>query len=77
MVKIKPAEPTAPPNETAPDYSTAIGMANLYATTAQALTLAMHNATALQQQTNITAQTATANAVALLFATISSKPPTA
>ncbi|WP_109830075.1 RebB family R body protein [Reichenbachiella versicolor] len=45
----------------------AVAMANLYQATAQALANAAHNATTSQQQTNITAQAATAQGVALLY----------
>lgn len=45
----------------------AIAMANLYQATAQALANAAHNATAAQQQNNITAQAATVMGVATLY----------
>lgn len=45
----------------------AIAMGNLYLATAQALSNAAHNATTMQQQTNITAQAATTMGVALLY----------
>ncbi|WP_461208993.1 RebB family R body protein [Desulfocurvus sp. DL9XJH121] len=45
----------------------ATAMANLYQATAQALANAAHNATTSQQQTNITAQAATTQGVALLY----------
>ena len=45
----------------------AIAMGNLYQATAQALANAAHNATTIQQQTNITAQAATTMGVALLY----------
>ncbi len=47
--------------------SPAIAMANLYQATAQALANAAHNATSAQQQTNILAQAATVQGVALLY----------
>ena len=43
-------------------------MGNLYQATAQALANAAHNATTAQQQTNIVAQAATTQGVALLYA---------
>jgi hypothetical protein len=46
----------------------AVAMANLYQATAQALANAAHNATTAQQQTNITAQAATTQGVAMLYA---------
>ena len=46
----------------------AMAMANLYQATAQALSNAAHNATTSQQQTNITAQAATTQGVATLYA---------
>jgi hypothetical protein len=46
----------------------AMAMGNLYQATAQALSNAAHNATDAQQQTNITAQAATTQGVALLYA---------
>lgn len=45
----------------------AVAMGNLYQATAQALANAAHNATLAQQQTNIAAQAATAQGVALLY----------
>jgi hypothetical protein len=45
----------------------AIAMGNLYQATAQALANAAHNATASQQQTNITAQAATTMGVTTLY----------
>lgn len=45
----------------------AMAMGNLYQATAQALGNAAHNATTAQQQTNVTAQTATTQGVALLY----------
>ena len=46
----------------------AVAMGNLYQATAQALSNAAHNATTGQQQTNITAQAATTQGVATLYA---------
>ena len=46
----------------------AVAMANLYQATAQALANAAHNATFMQQQANITAQAATTQGVATLYA---------
>lgn len=46
----------------------AVAMGNLYQATAQALANAAHNATTAQQQTTITAQAATTQGVALLYA---------
>lgn len=46
----------------------AVAMGNLYQATAQALSNAAHNATTSQQQTNITAQAATTQGVATLYA---------
>lgn len=46
----------------------AMAMGNLYQATAQALSNAAHNATTSQQQTNITAQAATTQGVATLYA---------
>ena len=46
----------------------AIALANLYQATSQALANAAHNATISQQQTFITAQAATTQGVALLYA---------
>jgi hypothetical protein len=68
-------EPTALMDEKIPDVAPAVGMGNMYFAMANALTLAMFNATATQQQTNITAQAATAQAVALLLGITPSKPP--
>ena len=45
----------------------AVAMANLYQATAQALANAAHNATSAQQQSYVTAQSATAMGVAMLF----------
>jgi hypothetical protein len=45
-----------------------VAMGNLYQATAQALSNAAHNATTAQQQTLITAQAATTQGVALLYA---------
>ena len=45
----------------------AVAMGNLYQATAQALANAAHNATTAQQQTNVTAQAATTQGVALLY----------
>ncbi len=45
----------------------AIAMGNLFQATAQALSNAAHNATNAQQQTNVTAQAATTQGVALLY----------
>ena len=45
----------------------AVAMGNLYQATAQALGNAAHNATTSQQQTNVTAQAATTQGVALLY----------
>lgn len=45
-----------------------VAMGNLYQATAQALSNAAHNATTSQQQTNITAQAATTQGVATLYA---------
>ena len=47
--------------------ASAIAMGNLLQASAQALANAAHNATLVQQQTNIIAQAATAAGVALLF----------
>ncbi|MGD9159779.1 MAG: RebB family R body protein [Desulfobacteraceae bacterium] len=47
--------------------SPAVAMANLYQATAQALSNAAHNATTAQQQSNVTAQAATTQGVALLY----------
>ncbi len=46
----------------------AVAMGNLFQATAQALSNAAHNATTSQQQTNITAQAATTQGVATLYA---------
>ncbi len=48
--------------------SPAMALSNLYQATAQSLANAAHNATTLQQQTNVTAQTATTMGVAKLYA---------
>ncbi len=48
--------------------SPALALSNLYQATSQALSNAAHNATTAQQQTNVTAQTATTMGVATLFA---------
>mgnify|MGYP001799551324 FL=1 len=48
--------------------SPAMALSNLYQATAQALSNAAHNATSAQQQTNVTAQTATTMGVATLYA---------
>jgi hypothetical protein len=45
----------------------ALALANLYQATAQALSNAAHNATALQQQNYVLAQAATASGISLLF----------
>jgi hypothetical protein len=45
----------------------AVAMGTLYQETAQALSIAAHNATTAQQQTNVTAQAATTQGVALLY----------
>ncbi len=45
----------------------AMALANLYQATAQALSLAAHNATALQQQNYVLAQAATVSGISLLF----------
>lgn len=45
----------------------AIAMGNLYLATAQALANAAHNATAAQQQANVTMQAATTQAIATLL----------
>ena len=45
----------------------AVAMGNLYQATAQALGNAAHNATTAQQQTNVTAQAATTQGVAMLY----------
>ena len=46
----------------------AVAMGNLYQATAQALSNAAHNATNSQQQSNVTAQAATTQGVATLYA---------
>ena len=46
----------------------AMAASNLYLATAQALANAAHNATLAQQQTNMLAQAATAQGVAMLYA---------
>ena len=48
--------------------SPALSLSNLYQATSQALANAAHNATTAQQQTNITAQAATTQGVATLYA---------
>ena len=45
----------------------AVAMGNLYQATAQALSNAAHNATSAQQQSNVAAQAATTQGVALLY----------
>ncbi|QLE83673.1 MULTISPECIES: RebB family R body protein [Shewanella] len=45
----------------------AVAMGNLFQATAQALANAAHNATAAQQQTNVTAQAVTTMGVNLLY----------
>lgn len=45
----------------------AVAMGNLYQATAQALSNAAHNATTAQQQSNVMAQAATTQGVALLY----------
>jgi hypothetical protein len=68
-----------PPNGEVPDAvsqvnvkvlgdAPAVAMGNLYQSTAQALGLAGHNATASQQQAWVTMQAATTQGVALLYA---------
>jgi len=52
----------------------AMAMANLYQATAQALANAAHNATAAQQQANVTAQAATTRGVATLFSIDTTAP---
>lgn len=47
--------------------SPAVAMGNLYQATSQALSNAAHNATYVQQQTNIMAQAATTMGVSLLY----------
>ncbi len=47
--------------------ASAVAMANLYQSTAQALANAAHNATMTQQQMNILAQTATAQGINLIY----------
>lgn len=51
----------------------AVAMGNLYQATAQAMANAAHNATANQQQMNITAQAATTQGVVTLLSLNSSK----
>ena len=46
----------------------AVAVSNLYQATAQALSNAAHNVTTALQQTNVTAQAATTQGVALLYA---------
>ena len=48
--------------------ASAVAMGNLFQATAQALGNAAHNATVAQQQTNVMAQAATTQGVALLYA---------
>ena len=48
--------------------SPALALSNLYVATSQALGNAAHNATTSQMQTNVTAQAATTNGIATLFA---------
>ncbi|MEA3032583.1 MAG: hypothetical protein QOH86_599 [Sphingomonadales bacterium] len=48
-------------------YAPAIAMGNLYQATAQALANAAHNATNAQQQSYVTAQSATTMGVATLY----------
>ncbi len=45
----------------------AVALGNLFQATAQALSNAAHNATTSQQQSNVTAQAATTQGVALLY----------
>lgn len=45
----------------------AVAMGNLYQATSQGLSNAAHNATTAQQQSNVTAQAATTQGVALLY----------
>ncbi len=45
----------------------AVAMGNLYQATSQALANAAHNVTTAQQQTNVTAQAATTQGVAMLY----------
>lgn len=47
--------------------SPAVAMGNLFQATSQALANAAHNATAAQQQTNVTAQAVTTMGVSLLY----------
>ncbi|MBS7564764.1 RebB family R body protein [Mucilaginibacter sp. Bleaf8] len=47
--------------------SPAMAMGNLFMATSQALANAAHNATAAQQQTNITAQAATTSGITTLY----------
>lgn len=49
-------------------HAPAMALGNLYQATAQALANAAHNATAAQQQANVTAQAATTMGVATLYA---------
>ncbi len=46
----------------------AVAMGNLFQATSQAISNAAHNATTSQQQTNVTAQSATTMGVATLYA---------
>jgi hypothetical protein len=55
-------------NTKVPGAAPAQAMGNLYMATSQALSNAAHNATNSQQQTNITAQAATTQGVATLYA---------
>lgn len=48
----------------------AVAMANLYEASAQALSLAAHNAVSAQQQLNITSQAVTAAGVALILGAV-------
>ena len=48
--------------------SPALSLSNLYQASSQALSNAAHNATTAQQQTNVTAQAATTQGVATLYA---------
>lgn len=51
-------------------HAPAVALGSLYVATAHALANAAHNATAQQQQTNITAQAATASGVAQLLSLV-------
>lgn len=57
--------------------SPALALASLYQATAHALALAAHNAVQAQQQTNVTAQAATAAGVALIYSSSSASIATA